>query len=338
MIYVYSDETTHIWLAQKKDYILVVDAGSQILAGGIQKVISDLPKDVTLAIFMTHFHADHVQSLAMLIKQSSKNVKNIVVYIHSGISCQFSGWLMENYPHVFQKEKGYLFKLIIIKDQHVHELGKNLSFQAVLHHRFITAEETKKIVITPEKESKKIVITPEPKKPEKEPKINVETLDESKKIDNPLKHYIPSTSWIIHEKGKSMKLFTGDINPPPPPITKEELQLQILNYFRQVFKEIDSSKGSKCIHVFWDYGHFDGILSKDLKYAEDLKNENFVDKNGVMIHAQFYNEHLKNEKEYRIFKIGLDNSEFEVNTVYLEPPGALESKRVGRRRSNFMKS
>ena len=70
LLYLPSDETTHIWINKNLDQVFVVDAGTPLLSNGLTYFVKDKGNIMNITIFITHFHSDHVQSLAGFIRNS----------------------------------------------------------------------------------------------------------------------------------------------------------------------------------------------------------------------------------------------------------------------------
>lgn len=107
IIYVWTDETAHFWLSKTGETLYVVDAGLQILANGIDFVISDSEKITCIRIFITLFLLDHVQALAGFIARSATAQRKIFLYVHEDNKIELAGWLAENLHHI-QKYKVFL--------------------------------------------------------------------------------------------------------------------------------------------------------------------------------------------------------------------------------------
>lgn len=60
MIYMPSDETTHLWLNKEMDSLFVLDAGCLALVNGLASVIVDKNSIQNVNIFISHFHSDHI--------------------------------------------------------------------------------------------------------------------------------------------------------------------------------------------------------------------------------------------------------------------------------------
>ena len=96
IVYLFSDETTHIWINEYEDSLFMVDAGAPPLVNGISYFLTTISTIKNLYIFITHFHIDHVQSLAGLILNSQEYL--ITVYFHESIVSEFAGWYLDAYP------------------------------------------------------------------------------------------------------------------------------------------------------------------------------------------------------------------------------------------------
>lgn len=135
MLYSFSDETSHFWLNSLKNYLFIVDAGSQVMAGILNKTIN-IPQTVhNVNIFITHCHYDHIQSLATFINKNHQ--LNITVYIHLKIAFELMGWLLESYFFLIDSNNKFLFKLVIINDNSKTFIADaNLWIQAIQHYEF----------------------------------------------------------------------------------------------------------------------------------------------------------------------------------------------------------
>jgi len=120
------------------------------------------------------------------------------------------------------------------------------------------------------------------------------------------KHFITSTTWLIFEKTRCAKIFTGDINTPGP-LTLPSAKETITNYFTQLYGTIDISKSDKqCAHLFWDFGHFS--VDGDKNYVDDLKAIKTEDKLKQSFKVNYYNEHTKTSDSYNSYIITLTNA------------------------------
>lgn len=115
IIYLPSDETTHLWVNSDGDTVFVFDAGCPILVNGLSSIISDSAKKIkAIKIFISHFHHDHVQAMASFIVNSKEY--DIVIHIHEGLVLEFMGWLLDNYPHLVNGTTTYC-KIMILRNE-----------------------------------------------------------------------------------------------------------------------------------------------------------------------------------------------------------------------------
>ena len=137
LIYSYSDETSHFWLNSDKTSLFIVDAGSQLLATGLNNSIQNLTVQY-VNIFVTHCHYDHIQSLATFIYKNYKTY-NITVFVSSRVVFGLTGWMLENYPFITDGQGNFTFKMVIMPSNNtniVNVPNTNLKVQAIQHNEF----------------------------------------------------------------------------------------------------------------------------------------------------------------------------------------------------------
>lgn len=108
-----------------------MDAGSQPLVNGVFGYIQNNPEIKNMNIFITHFHLDHVQALAGLIKNSME--LQITIYLHRDMAMQFAGWLLENLSHILKTN----FTVILLDHLTTTKIdGINVSAKPLLYDTF----------------------------------------------------------------------------------------------------------------------------------------------------------------------------------------------------------
>ena len=109
-----TDDVVHAFINRAGDSIYFVDLGNPIPTNGLQALIDDVSCIKNVYIFITHYHIDHVSSLAGLIANTDIT---LTLVVPRALMLPFAGWYLENYPHVLNKIKCNRLKVRVIEDE-----------------------------------------------------------------------------------------------------------------------------------------------------------------------------------------------------------------------------
>mmetsp|Transcript_37172 Transcript_37172/g.35829 ORF Transcript_37172/g.35829 Transcript_37172/m.35829 type:complete len:176 (+) Transcript_37172:24-551(+) len=126
-----SNDVVHLFLNEVGDEAYIVDLGNPITANGLSALIEDISSIKHIYIFITHYHIDHCQSLAGFVKNTDILMTMIVP---RDMAIPFSGWYLENYPHVFNKIENGQLEIKMIADEWMQFQGYEI--KALLTYKF----------------------------------------------------------------------------------------------------------------------------------------------------------------------------------------------------------